>query len=184
MDDFVVGYNRTVINKQDVLEGYKLINRGDYIINYLIALIYFAIISICVIIISIIPVDVQIILLAVGISSLVIVIAARVQKQTLMHRDVNQKFQLNDEMTLYFTFYHKFLSVDISVGNTNLAYSMQYSDITKIHYNQDIVMISHIDRSLTLWFNPLFLRNITIHDLLELIKNENNNIKIIKGYEV
>ncbi len=180
MDDFVIGYNRSVINKQEVIHGYQLLNRHQYIINYLIIMVYLAVISVFAILYSVIPIDLKIIVISVVISSFIVVLSKRVQTKVSIHNSIDSKFKLDDDMTLYFTFYHKIAYVDVSVAGTKKTYTIPYHLISKICYDYDIVMLKNIEEEHTFWFNPVFLKGITLQNLIEFVHVENPDVKVVR----
>lgn len=178
MNDYVMGYNRSVINKEDVLYGKKMVTRHLFIFDYLMGtLVFVTFLSTLSLYESMEP-SIRILLLTVSISVLLLYSIQRIRAHVLTTRLIHAQFETKKDITFHFTFYQYMMNVDIYSIEGKKSCTLSYENLEYIHYDLQLVVIKcGIDKKFY-WFNPLFLKDVTIHQLCDQIKKSNPKVKI------
>ena len=177
MSDYVVGYNRSIINKEEVSHGYSLLNRYYSILDYLIALLLFLELSIIIIIFNRLTDDMKLIIGTVNVSIMIIYGIYRINNVLFTKRIINNQFLLYDDLTLYYTFYNKMMDISVSVTEGKKNYTVLYENFKRICYDKDIIIIQ-LKNGRTAWLKPIFLKNIDLNQLIQLIKLQNKKLSV------
>ncbi len=177
MSDYVVGYNRSIINKEEVNHGYSLLYRYYSILDYIIALWIVVETSIIAIIFHLLTDDMKLIISTVNASLLIIYGIYRVKNILFRKRIVTTQFLMYDDLTLYYTFYNKMMDISVSLTEGKKNYTVLYENIKKICYDKDIIIIQ-LKNGRTAWLKPIFLKDIDLDQLIQLIKMQNHKLKV------
>ncbi len=182
MNDFVIGSNRSSMKKEEITYGYNLMYRHHYIFDFIF--IFFMIILIAVSTVSFHLVDpvYKIYIIIVPLILTLIYGTFRIKHLVLKYRLIESQFSLNEPIVVRLTFYKTMFDLETHILGKIDMHAIDYKRIKKIIYDKRIVVIVLKDQEKLICFNPIFFKQITLDQMLDYMKYENENIKIIKMY--
>jgi hypothetical protein len=183
MDDFVVGYNRSAMKKDDISHGYALVHRFSYIADYVAIILFVATGTIVASNYQVIDLNLKFVYLFVILVIFLIYLIIRVKNFIFTQQMINTQFAVIPEIVTYYTFYTKMMHIDSSSIDLTKTKTLKYLDIFEIIYDKTIIVVRNKSNQRLVCIDPMFLKKITLNEFIEYIKSENPKVKITRMIE-
>jgi len=180
MDDFVVGYNRSAMKRDDISHGYTLVRRFSYILDYIAGSLFVFLASIITLDFHNIDSNFKFLYFFVIFIAFLVYIIIRVKNIIFIQQMINKQFEVIPEIVSHYTFYTKMMHIDSSSIDLTKTKTLKYIDIIEIIFDRTMIVIKNKENRRLVCINPMFLKNISIDKFIEYVKNENPKVKITR----
>lgn len=182
MEHVVIGSNRSSMRKDEVSYGYDLVYRQQSIFDF--AFLFFLMIGLAIAIVSIPLVDqiYRVYLFLLPLTIALIYGISWFNRYLIKLRIIESQFATDEPIVIQLTFYKNLFDVETHIlGKINM-FAVNYSEIDRIIYDKRIVVIVRKEEKNLICFNPIFFKQMTLDQMIEYMKYENESIKITKMY--
>lgn len=180
MDDFVVGYNRSAMKKDDISHGYALVHRFFYILDYIAVALFVFLASIIALNFHNIDSNLKFVYFFVIFIAFLVYVIIRVKNIIFIQQMINKQFEVIPEIVSHYTFYIKMMHIDSSSIELTKTKTLKYVDIIEIIFDKTMIVVKNKENRRLVCINPMFLKNISIDKFIEYVKNENPKVKITR----
>ena len=182
MNDFVIGSNRSSMKKEEIAYGYNLMYRHYYIYDFMFTFFMIMMIAIITVTFHLVDPVYKIYITIVPFILTLIYGIYRMKHVLLKYRLIESQFSLNEPIVVRLTFYQTMFDLETHILGKIDMHAINYKKIKKIIYDKRIVVIVLKDQEKLICFNPIFFKQISLDQMLDHMKYENENIKITKMY--
>ncbi|QWB96155.1 hypothetical protein KHQ89_01545 [Mycoplasmatota bacterium] len=180
MDDFVVGYNRSAMKKDDISHGYALVHRFSYILDCSVTVLFVSLASIIALNFHNIDSNLKFIYFFVIFIAFTVYFIIRIKNVIFTQQMINTQFEVIPEIVSHYTFYTKMMHINSSSIDLTKTKTLKYVDIIEIIFDKTMIVVKNKENRRLVCINPMFLKNISIDKFIEYVKNENPKVKITR----
>lgn len=182
MDNVVIGSNRSSMRKEEVSYGYDLVYRQQNIFDFVFLFMFMIVLAVAIVSFPLVDERYRIYIYLIPITAAIIYTISRINRYVLKLRVIESQFSSNEPIVMQVTFYQDLFDVETHIlGKINM-FAVNYSDIKRIIYDKRIVVIVRHEEKNLICFNPIFFKGISLDEMIEYMKYENESIKITKMY--